>query len=114
MAHPDDKPTSGTEAPGTEAPGTEALGTEAASTAERQKPAETPEQQNPVQENPVQENPAQETPEQETPEQRRRRLEAVFGDVLPDTTSDERDQDDVRRDGGSDAWLRDQVPPHHG
>lgn len=99
MARPDDKPTSGTEAPGTEAPGTEALGTEAASTAERQKPAETPEQ---------------ETPEQETPEQRRRRLEAVFGDVLPDTTSDERDQDDVRRDGGSDAWLRDQVPPHHG
>lgn len=94
MARPDDKPTSGTEAPGTEAPGTEALGTEAASTAERQKPAETP--------------------EQETPEQRRRRLEAVFGDVLPDTTSDERDQDDVRRDGGSDAWLRDQVPPHHG
>jgi hypothetical protein len=41
----------------------------------------------------------------------------VFGDVLPDTTGDERDArdaNDVRGDGGSDAWLRDQVPPHHG
>ena len=37
--------------------------------------------------------------------QRRRRLAAVFGDVLPETTSDE--------DAG-DRWLRSQVPPHHG
>jgi hypothetical protein len=47
--------------------------------------------------------------------QRRRRLAEVFGDVLPDTTSDERDDpatDPAR--SGSDAWLRDQVPPHHG
>lgn len=44
---------------------------------------------------------------------RRRRLDAVFGDVLPETTSDERD---VERPGGSsgDDWLRSQVPPHHG
>ncbi len=55
----------------------------------------------------------------ETPEQRRRRLAAVFGDVLPDTTSDERDPEgdgggDVARESASDAWLRAQVPPHHG
>ena len=46
---------------------------------------------------------------------RRRRLAAVFGDVLPDTTSDE--QDDAppeQRDDAQDRWLRSQVPPHHG
>nr|WP_193608793.1 hypothetical protein [Nocardioides lijunqiniae] len=43
--------------------------------------------------------------------ERRRRLEAVFGDALPDTTSDERDP--AGRDD-NDAWLRAQVPPHHG
>ena len=51
----------------------------------------------------------------ETDWQRRQRLAEVFGDVLPDTTTDERD-DPVTDPGqsGSDAWLRDQVPPHHG
>ena len=45
---------------------------------------------------------------------RRARLAEVFGDVLPESTSDDRD-DDVRRDGSAaDAWLRAQVPPHHG
>jgi len=47
--------------------------------------------------------------------ERRRRLRAVFGDVLPETTSDERDtpgEDAAARDG--DEWLRAQVPPHHG
>jgi hypothetical protein len=57
--------------------------------------------------------------------ERRRRLAAVFGDTLPETTSDEREPgeaDGVRRDAGpgapadsaSDRWLREQVPPHHG
>jgi hypothetical protein len=44
---------------------------------------------------------------------RRKRLDEVFGDVLPETTNDERDD----RDHGGDAterWLREQVPPHHG
>jgi hypothetical protein len=49
----------------------------------------------------------------ETPAQRRRRLAAVFGDVLPDATADERDPEDGR-EGGAEAWLREQVPPHHG
>lgn len=43
---------------------------------------------------------------------RRRRLDAVFGDVLPDTTRDERDPE--RSPRSDDDWLRDQVPPHHG
>ena len=51
----------------------------------------------------------------ETDWERRRRLAAVFGDTLPDTTSDEREPGTPS--GGEDpgeAWLRSQVPPHHG
>jgi len=46
---------------------------------------------------------------------RRRRLAAVFGDVLPTTTRDERDPGSTE-DGelGAEKWLRAQVPPHHG
>lgn len=57
---------------------------------------------------------------EETPAQRRRRLDAIFGDVFPDTTSDERDPGARGGDRGdgeespSDTWLREQVPPHHG
>jgi hypothetical protein len=50
----------------------------------------------------------------ETPWQRRRRLASVFGDVLPDTTSDERSPEAPADESASDAWLRAQVPPHHG
>jgi len=51
----------------------------------------------------------------ETDEQRRRRLAAVFGDVLPDTTSDERDTETSEQgDDEQEQWLRSQVPPHHG
>lgn len=42
--------------------------------------------------------------------QRRKRLAAVFGDVLPETTGDERGE----RSGTSDEWYRSQRPPHHG
>jgi len=48
--------------------------------------------------------------------QRRRRRAEVFGDALPDTTADERDP--AERSGDAeprgDAWLKEQVPPHHG
>jgi hypothetical protein len=44
---------------------------------------------------------------------RRRRIDEVFGDVLPDTTSDER-EDPGAGGEASDRWLREQVPPHHG
>jgi hypothetical protein len=46
--------------------------------------------------------------------ERRRRLAEVFGDVLPETTSDEREPDDALGELSRDAWYRDQVPPHHG
>jgi hypothetical protein len=46
---------------------------------------------------------------------RRRRLAEVFGETLPETTADERDPaDGSRTEERSDAWLREQVPPHHG
>lgn len=44
--------------------------------------------------------------------ERKRRLAKVFGDVLPETTSDERDSGAEPSNG--DDWLRAQVPPHHG
>lgn len=42
---------------------------------------------------------------------KRRRLAAIFGDVLPEGTSD--DRDDRRQTGAGDRWLQEQVPPHH-
>lgn len=49
----------------------------------------------------------------ELPEQLRRRLDEVFGDVLPSTTSDERG-DDVppAADPGEESLLAER-PPHH-
>ena len=47
---------------------------------------------------------------------RRRRLGAVFGDVLPEGTGDEHPDTWGDRDQGStrdEDWLRRQVPPHH-
>ena len=46
--------------------------------------------------------------------ERKRRLAEVFGDVLPETTSDERDDESGADDSARDTWFRDQVPPHHG
>lgn len=47
---------------------------------------------------------------------KRQRLAAIFGDVLPDQTRDERGDGESapRSEGAGDAWLRAQVPPHHG
>ncbi|MFN8189209.1 MAG: hypothetical protein U0R78_02020 [Nocardioidaceae bacterium] len=64
-------------------------------------------------------DPAEVLPGREEPEwKRRQRLAAVFGDVLPDQTSDDRDGEahppPVEGESASDAWLRRQVPPHHG
>jgi len=53
---------------------------------------------------------------QESAWERRKRLAEVFGDTLPDTTSDERDPDASApsdEDPG-ETWLKAQVPPHHG
>jgi len=60
--------------------------------------------------------PESDQPESDQPEsdwERKRRLAAVFGDVLPETTSDERDAEGDDKPS-SDAWLKAQVPPHHG
>lgn len=46
---------------------------------------------------------------------RKRRLAEVFGEVLPESTSDDRDPDgSTGGESASDEWLRRQVPPHHG
>jgi len=48
---------------------------------------------------------------------RRRRLAAVFGDVLPEATSDDRAEGGGEPAGDrqrSEEWLSRQVPPHHG
>lgn len=46
--------------------------------------------------------------------ERRRRRAEVFGDVLPETTRDERADSPPSEESASDRWLREQVPPHHG
>lgn len=48
--------------------------------------------------------------------ERQRRLAEVFGEVLPAQTSDDRDPPQHEQDDedGHEAWLRRQVPPHHG
>jgi len=51
-------------------------------------------------------------PAAESEWERKRRLAEVFGDVLPETTRDERDPG--AEPSGGDDWLRAQVPPHHG
>jgi len=51
------------------------------------------------------------TPEER--EQRRRRLAEIFGEVLPEQTSDDAAEPETRPDG-DDEWLKRQVPPHHG
>ena len=63
--------------------------------------------------------PAPEPPNQprgltaEEREARRRRLADVFGEELPEQTSDDADESQTPSEG-SDEWLRRQVPPHHG
>ncbi|GAA4851101.1 hypothetical protein [Saccharopolyspora rosea] len=43
--------------------------------------------------------------------ERRRRLAEIFGDVLPDATSDDRPDRAPAPD--SDRWYRENRPPHH-
>jgi hypothetical protein len=56
------------------------------------------------------------TPEPEWVRRKRRAL--LFGEVLPEQTSDDRPDQETGRgrpgDSAGDAWLREQVPPHHG
>jgi hypothetical protein len=43
--------------------------------------------------------------------ERRRRLAEIFGDVLPETTSD--DRPDRTTGGDEERWYRENRPPHH-
>lgn len=72
------------------------------------------EEPGPSEESGPSEDPGPEALTTEQRAERRRRLAKVFGDVLPEQTSD--DADGPQEPGGdsADAWLRDQVPPHHG
>jgi hypothetical protein len=45
---------------------------------------------------------------------RRKRRAQVFGEVLPEATSDDRGDAWGDREGDAEEWLRRQVPPHHG
>lgn len=43
---------------------------------------------------------------------RERRLAEIFGDVLPDSTSDDRPEPERGDDPA--RWYRENTPPHHG
>jgi hypothetical protein len=43
---------------------------------------------------------------------RRRRLAEVFGEVLPESTTDDRSPEEG--DTEREAWYRENRPPHHG
>jgi hypothetical protein len=43
----------------------------------------------------------------------RHAVNKIFGDPIPDTTRDERDDGASAEDAERDRWLRDNVPPHH-
>ncbi len=49
----------------------------------------------------------------ETPQEARRRLDEVFGEVLPSTTSDERDDRDDAPANRAEDELTANRPPHH-
>ena len=54
--------------------------------------------------------PGEKTPER--PQERdRRKLDAIFGEVLPETTADERDPETGNHD--RESWYRENRPPHH-
>lgn len=52
-----------------------------------------------------------EEPERTSRRPARRTLDEVFGDVLPETTSDERESGPPR--SGNDDWHLENRPPHH-
>ena len=49
----------------------------------------------------------------EAPKPSRDTVNKIFGDPLPDITSDERDISSPDDNADHDRWLRDNIPPHH-
>ena len=70
----------------------------------------------PPPEDPPEDPPSGEAAEPTAEERRRRRerLAEIFGEVLPGQTSDDLDPAPEGAEGDREAWLRRQVPPHHG
>ena len=52
------------------------------------------------------------TEQEKTSSERRRRLAEIFGEVLPETTSDERTERRPAPNEG-ERWYRENRPPHH-
>jgi hypothetical protein len=50
--------------------------------------------------------------EERKAEPTQRRFDEVFGDVLPETTADERDER-TSSSSGDDSWYLENRPPHH-
>jgi hypothetical protein len=50
----------------------------------------------------------------EAARRRARRRAEVFGEVLPESTRDDRDPPAPAEGDSSEEWLKRQVPPHHG
>lgn len=44
---------------------------------------------------------------------RRDSVNEIFGEILPETTADERDAETGGNDADRDRWLQENVPPHH-
>jgi hypothetical protein len=44
---------------------------------------------------------------------KRHLVNKIFGDSIPDTTGDERDEAAPAEEAERERWLRDNVPPHH-
>lgn len=47
------------------------------------------------------------------PPRRRDSVNKIFGEILPETTADERAAEPGERDADRDRWLQENVPPHH-
>jgi len=45
---------------------------------------------------------------------RRRRLDGIFGEVLPEVTGDERNPEHAPESSDADRWYLENRPPHHG
>lgn len=47
------------------------------------------------------------------PNDRRDSVNKIFGETLPETTADEREERPSEGEASHDRWLRDNIPPHH-
>jgi len=60
------------------------------------------------------ERPDDERPDDEAERAKAKRRARVFGEVLPEGTTDDRDPEGAADDTDRERWLRGNVPPHHG